>query len=586
MENWTILRKGADFAAIAKQFQIHPRVAALIRNRDIIGENAISYYLNTDLKRLHDAMLMKDMEKAVTILIEKIEKKKKIRIIGDYDIDGINAAYILKEVLTKVGGDADYDIPDRIMDGYGINKHLIDLAAEAGIDTILTCDNGIAASAEVLYAKEQGMTVIVTDHHEVPYEMEGEKKRYLLPEADAIVNPQQEDCRYPFKGICGAVVAYKLGQALYRALGKDEKEIEYLIQNAAIATIGDVMDLIDENRIIVKNGLNMLKDTNNEGLKALFQETEVDRSSVSSYHIGFVIGPCLNASGRLQSAKLAMQMLEATETAEAKKIAQELKALNDKRKDMTEKAVKEGLEKIETSALKEDKVLVVYLPECHESLAGIVAGRIRERYCKPVFVLTKGEESIKGSGRSIEAYHMYEKLTECKELLLRFGGHKMAAGLSLLENNIEPFREKINVLAQLKESDFIPKVVIDMQLPFSEISEAFIEEIKVLEPFGKGNEKPLFAEKGVCFLQASIIGKNKNVLKARVLDGSGMILEALCFGDIEEWKRYTIEKYSEKALEDLMMGKENPVEFALTYYPGVNEFRGKKTLQIVIQNYK
>lgn len=586
MENWVLLRKGTDFQHISEKFHISPRVASLIRNRDVIGDDAIEKYLNGTIADLYDGMLMKDMDKAVAVLGEKIKENAKIRIIGDYDIDGIQSTYILLEGFRMLGADVDSDIPDRMKDGYGLNRNLIDRALEADVDTIITCDNGIAAAEEIAYAKSMGMTVVVTDHHEVPYTEIGGERRYILPEADAVVDPKQEDCTYPFKGLCGAAVAYKLVEALMEAMGKDAEDADYLMENVAIATIGDVMDLVDENRIFVKQGLDMLKRTENLGLKALMECTGVNVDKLSPYHIGFVIGPCMNASGRLDTAKRALELLEAKKVAEADLLAGDLKALNDSRKDMTAQAVEEAFIQVENSELKDADVLVVYLPECHESLAGIVAGRIREKYYRPVFVLTKGAEGLKGSGRSIETWHMYEGLNRVKHLLSKFGGHKMAAGLSMPEENLEQFRKEINEKSGITPEDLNEKIAIDMQLPFECVNEKFIGELAVLEPFGKGNARPVFAERQVQVESARILGKNKNVLKLQVKDLHGTRMDAMYFGDVNTFVEYVREKFGDIACECLLHGHGHGIVMAFTYYPDINEYQGVRTPQIVIQNYK
>lgn len=586
MENWVLLRKGADFQHISEKFHISPRVASLIRNRDVIGDDAIEKYLNGTIADLYDGMLMKDMDKAVAVLGEKIKENAKIRIIGDYDIDGIQSTYILLEGFRMLGADVDSDIPDRMKDGYGLNRNLIDRALEADVDTIITCDNGIAAAEEIAYAKSMGMTIVVTDHHEVPYTEIGAGRRYILPEADAVVDPKQEDCTYPFKGLCGAAVAYKLVEALMEAMGKDAEDADYLMENVAIATIGDVMDLVDENRIFVKQGLDMLKRTENLGLKALMGCTCVNVDKLSPYHIGFVIGPCMNASGRLDTAKRALELLEAKKVAEADLLAGDLKALNDSRKDMTAQAVEEAFIQVENSELKDADVLVVYLPECHESLAGIVAGRIREKYYRPVFVLTKGAEGLKGSGRSIETWHMYEGLNRVKHLLSKFGGHKMAAGLSMPEENLEQFRKEINEKSGITPEDLNEKIAIDMQLPFECVNEKFIGELAVLEPFGKGNARPVFAERQVQVESARILGKNKNVLKLQVKDLHGTRMDAMYFGDVNTFVEYVREKFGDIACECLLRGHGHGIVMAFTYYPDINEYQGVRTPQIVIQNYK
>ena len=574
MEKWFVAMKKADFNGIAEKYQISPIIARLMRNRDVIGDDAIDFYLNGTVEDLYDGLLMKDMDRAVDILKEKIEEGKKIRVIGDYDIDGVNATYILQQGLAGLGADVDTDIPDRIKDGYGLNQMLIDRALEDDIDTIITCDNGIAAMNEIAYGKENGMTIVVTDHHEVPYLEENGEKKYLLPPADAVVDPHRADCEYPFKGLCGAAVAYKLVEVLYRVSGKSEQEVEHLqeslMENVAIATIGDVMDLVGENRVFVKKGLELLKTTKNEGLHALMQCTGVDTANLNTYHIGFVIGPCINAGGRLDTAKRALELLNASNRREAVTLAADLKELNDSRKEMTEEGVEEAVRQIESSSWKDDQVLVVYLPECHESIAGIIAGRIKERYYRPTFVLTKGETGVKGSGRSIEAYDMFAEMSRCRELFTKFGGHKLAAGLSLEEENVEVFRKRINELADLTEEDLQMKVSIDMRLPFPYINEELIHELKILEPFGKGNGKPLFAESKLRVIQPRIFGKNRNVLKCRLEDQQGNQMEAVYFGEVEDCLR--------------QMEKKQIMSF--TYYPSINEYMGRRTIQLTIVNYQ
>ena len=570
MQRWFITMKKADFNAIGEKYHISPILARLIRNRDIIGDDAVDFYLNGTIADLYDGMLMQDMDRAVEILAEKIREEKPVRVIGDYDIDGVNATYILQEGLSGLGADVDTDIPDRIKDGYGLNKMLIDRALDDGIDTVITCDNGIAASDEIAYAKENGLTVIVTDHHEVPYiEMDGEKE-YLLPRADAVVDPHRADCAYPFKGLCGAAVAYKLVEALYNVMQRDPEDVDYLMENVAIATVGDVMDLNGENRIFVKQGLEMLKRTQNQGLKALIECTGIDVERLNAYHIGFVLGPCINASGRLDTAKRALELLNARTRREAVMLAEDLKALNDSRKEMTERGVAEAVNLIETTSLKDDRVLVVYLPDCHESIAGIIAGRIRERYYRPVFVLTKAEEGVKGSGRSIEAYDMFAQMCRCRALFTKFGGHKLAAGLSLEEDNVQRFRETINALCDLTEEDLQEKVSIDMQLPFPYITEELIRELELLEPFGKGNQKPLFAERNLRVVSPRVFGKNRNVLRFRLEDMQGNQMEAVYFGDVE------------KCLKTM----EEKKVMSFTYYPSINEYMGRRSIQITIVNYQ
>lgn len=571
MERWVLLRKGADFEAISKKFHISPRLASLIRNRDVIGDEAINQYLNGTIVELYDGMQMKGMPQAVEILTEKIRDREKIRVIGDYDCDGINATYILLEGLEKLGAKVDSDIPDRIKDGYGLNQHLIDRAHEDGIDTIITCDNGIAAAKEIEYGKALGMTIIVTDHHEVPYKENEAGRRYILPPADAVVDPRQEGCEYPFKGLCGAAVAYKLVEALCEANGQDVADLDYLLENVAIATVADVMDLTEENRILVKQGLEMLKRTSNLGLRALIQCIGLEEKKIQAYHIGFILAPCLNASGKLDTAKRALALLRAKTEREADMLAGDLKALNESRRDMTDRVVDEAMAKVEQTDIRGDKVLVIYLPDCHESLAGLVAGRVRENYYRPVFVLTDSEDGVKGSGRSIESYSMYEELTGCGDLLTKFGGHPMAAGLSIDKENVEKFKRRLNDQCTLSEEELTEKVVIDMELPFTAITEQFIDELEYLEPFGKGNAKPVFAARGVFMQHVKIIGKNKNVAKATAIDAAGNRMEAICFHDAQEFAKQC---------------ERNNGKMSITFYPGINEFRGERQIQIVITHYR
>ena len=570
MEKWFITMKKADFNEIAEKYHISPILARLIRNRDIVGDEAVDFYLNGTIADLYDGMLMKDMDRAVEILSEKIREEKRIRVIGDYDIDGVNATYILQQGLSELGAKVDTDIPDRIRDGYGLNIDLIDRAIDDGIDTIITCDNGIAAADEIAYGKDNGLTIVVTDHHEVPYVQINEEKEYILPRADAVVDPHRADCEYPFKGLCGAAVAYKLVEALYNVMQRDPEDVDYLMENVAVATVGDVMDLTGENRIFVKQGLEMLKRTQNPGLKALIECTGVDVDRLNAYHIGFVLGPCINASGRLDTAKRALELLNARTRRDAVMLAEDLKALNDSRKEMTERGVEEAVRMIESTSLKDDRVLVVYLPDCHESIAGIIAGRIREKYYRPVFVLTRAEEGVKGSGRSIETYDMFAQMCRCRALFTKFGGHKLAAGLSLQEENVERFRETINELCELSDDDLQEKVSIDMRLPFPYITEQLVNELELLEPFGKGNPKPLFAEKNLSVISPRIFGKNRNVLKCRLQDQQGNQMEAVYFGDVEDCLR--------------AMEQKNVMSF--TYYPTINEYMGRRTLQLTLVNYQ
>ena len=569
MEKWVVAAKKADFNLIGRQFHIDPVIARLIRNRDVVGEEKIKEYLLGTIDTIPSPWLMKDMKKAVDILEKKIQQQAKIRIIGDYDIDGVTSTYILLKGLTRIGANVDTYIPDRVADGYGIHEHLIDRAESDKIDTIVTCDNGIAASAEIQMAKEKGMTVIVTDHHEIPYREENGERRVILPPADAILNPKQYDCLYPNKNLCGAVVAFKYITALYERFDIQKKELEDYYELVAIATVGDVMDLQGENRILVKEGLRRLPNTKNKGLQELIRANNLEDSKITAYHIGFVLGPCINASGRLDTAARSLALLNAPTKEEAAKHAGDLTALNQSRKALTEKGKEEAIQLIETTELKNDRVLVVYLPECHESLAGIIAGRLREKYHKPAFVLTKGEKCAKGSGRSIESYSMYDELVKCADLMVQFGGHPMAAGLSIEEENIEKFREQLNQNCTLTEEDLRPKIVIDVAMPISYITKELLEQISLLEPFGKGNVKPIFAQKGLRVLDSNIIGKNKNVVKLKLLDPQGAIIEGIYFGEADDFMNYIREKDS----------------ISVTYYPEINRFRGRESLQIIIQNY-
>lgn len=565
-----VAAKRANFKGIGERFGIDQVTARIIRNRDVIGEKAIEKYLHGSRKDFYSPWLLKDMGKAVAILQEKIENRNRIRIIGDYDIDGVMSTYILLESLRGLGCDVDMMIPNRITDGYGINEHLIEQAWQEGRDTIITCDNGIAAVTQIRKAKDLGMTVIVTDHHEVPFEdLEGGRKE-ILPPADAIVNPKQKACSYPFAGLCGAVVAMKVMEALYEKMAPEVDLVDKMLPFAGIATIGDVMDLQDENRILVKEGLQRLHHTTNLGLQELIRVNNLEPENISPYHIGFILGPCLNASGRLDTAKRALQLLLADSREEAAILAGDLKNLNESRKEMTAQGLEKAIEQVESTSMMEDAVLVVFLPECHESLAGIIAGRLRERYHKPSFVLTRGEEGVKGSGRSIESYSMYEKLCECKEYLTKFGGHPMAAGLSLEEENVERFRRKLNEQSGLIEEDLVEKVTIDVPMPIHYIRKDLVQELSLLEPFGKGNEKPLFAQKNLWISQMRVFGKNRNVVKMRLTDENGYPMDGVYFGNGDE--------FAEEG-----RGKR---KISIVYYPDINMYQGRESLQVIIRHYQ
>lgn len=627
-EKWFVAAKRADFEHIAKKFSIDPVTARLIRNRDVVGDEQMESYLNGGMESLCDPKLMKGCPESAKLLAKKIREGKKIRIIGDYDIDGVNATYILYRGIMQCGGNVDFEIPDRMKDGYGLNIQLIELALAEEVDTVITCDNGIAALDEIAYAREKGMTVIVTDHHEPRYEAceeelavteaseEGVKtrkaaerqaknsrleerkaedgnngtrnlvRRYLLPDADVLVNPKQEDCGYPYKKLCGAAVAWKVICCLFEVCHVPFERAEELLPFTAFATVGDVMELDGENRILVKEGLKRLPHTKNCGLRALVAANELDITGISSYHIGFVLGPCINASGRLDTAKRSMRLLLAEDPMEAKKLAEELKELNDERKTLTLEAVSEACELIDTGVYDRDRVLVIYLPSCHESIAGIVAGRLRERYGKPTFVVTDSKDGAKGSGRSIEAYSMFDEMVKCGDVFTKYGGHPMAAGFSLEKNRIDEMRTRLNENCTLSEDDMVEKVTIDVPMPLDYINESLIDELSLLEPFGRGNEKPLFAEAHLSLLGARILGKNANVVKLRVMNRAGCVMDAMYFGDPEELREYLAEKYDRTKVQELFWGRGSEMELDIAYYPSVNEYMGRKTLQIVIKNYK
>ena len=597
MSKWMVAAKRADFDAISQKYHIDPVLARIIRNRDVVEDKDIDRFLNGTREHLYAPGLLKDMDRAVDILLEKMAQGKRIRIIGDYDIDGICSTYILFRGLSKCGAAVDTAIPHRIRDGYGLNENLIQEAYDAGTDTVLTCDNGIAAYEQTAFANSLGMTVIVTDHHEVPYEEKDGVRQYRVPEARAVVDPKQEDCGYPFPEICGAVVAYKLVLALlakkeetdWREAMESELGLE-LLELAAFATIGDVMELRDENRIIVKSGMELMKHTRNIGLKALMQATGTDAAHIKPYTIGFVLGPCLNATGRLDTAANALELFKAQDMEAAAVLAGDLKAMNDSRKELTLKGVEEAIRQIEDGGLDKDRVLVVYLPEVHESLAGIIAGRIREKYCKPVFVLTRAEDGVKGSGRSIDAFHMYDEMTKCKELFTKYGGHKLAAGLSLPEENVDVFRRRLNENCTLTDADFEEKVMIDVPMPMAYASTGFVREIARLEPFGNGNPKPQFAQKNVRFVGGRVLGANRNVGKYTVADEGGKKYEMIYFGDIEAFDAYVAEKYGAAAVDNLYhRGTQTAavdIVLSVVYYPDINEYRGNVSLQMVMKYYQ
>ena len=561
MEQWLEIRKSGRFDEIGKKYGIDPVVARIMRNRDVTEDGEIESYLNGTTASMGNPWLLKDAKEGAELLREKIQEKKKIRIIGDYDIDGVMSTYILLQAIRELGGVVDVEIPDRIKDGYGVNEQLVEQAVADGVDTILTCDNGIAAKKELEAAKDAGLTVIITDHHEIPYQEEEQERIYLIPKVDAVIDPKQEECTYPYKGICGAVVAWKLIQVLYETMGRDRQEADKFLEYAAFATVGDVMELRGENRILVKEGLKRLNQTENMGLKALIFRNQLQNREIKAYHIGFVLGPCLNASGRLDTARKALKLLCAENWQEAVSLAEDLTVLNEIRKDMTQKGVEEAVNQIEQSPWKQDKVYVVYLPECHESIAGIIAGRIREKYHRPVFVLTKAAEGVKGSGRSIEAYSMYEELCKCQELLDKFGGHPMAAGLSMQEEHIEEFRQMLNRNSVLEDGDIEPVIRFDAVLQLKDWTEERVRQLEKLEPFGNGNEKPIFAAKNLRAQHIRQVGKEGQMQKMVLMDKDGTKCEAISFEN-----------------HNISEGE----EFRILYYPQINSYGGYETIQLVI----
>lgn len=570
-EKWVVMTKKADFDAIAKRFKISPMLARIIRNRDVISPEKVDYYLNGTVEQMHHPGNMKDMEKGAQILLSAIGERKKIRVIGDYDADGVCASYILKKGIAQLGGNVSVRIPHRVTDGYGLNMRLIEESYEAGTDVIVTCDNGIAAHEEIAFARSKGMVVVVTDHHEVPYEETENGRREILPPADAVINPKQEACGYPFREICGALIAYKLIQMMYELRKENgEQVLSELLEFAAIATVCDVMDLLDENRIVVKYGLQRMNQSANAGLRRLIEVCGLEEKEIGCYHIGFVIGPCLNATGRLDTAMQALELFDTESEAERTAIALTLKEMNDRRKEMTEKGVEDAMRQVDEGGYLEDQVLLVYLQDCHESIAGIIAGRLKEAYYRPVFVLTDGEEGLKGSGRSIEGYSMYDKLCEVKDLLDKFGGHKMAAGISLKPEKLEQLRCRLNLNAQLSEQDLTPKVRIDIPMPMVYASREFAQELRLLEPFGTGNRKPLFAERNVRLRNGTVHGRHRNVAKFTLEDESGYRVSGVYFGEADVFMQQVNEHN----------GYVNVV-----YYPELNVYKKTVSLQIVVSHY-
>ena len=585
-EKWLLRNKKVDLKAMSEKYKISQLLCKLMVNRDIIDENIINSYINPIYKYLHSPKTMKDVVIAVDIIKRKIQENKKIRIIGDYDVDGIISVFILYTALKKCGANVDYEIPDRIKDGYGINENIVKAAYDEGVDTIITCDNGISAIDQIQYAKDLGLTVIVTDHHDVPFIEEDGVRTFLSSQADAIINPKQIECEYKFKSICGACVAFKLMEALYEEIGMDKEECYKLIEFVAIATVCDVVDLIDENRIFVKNGLEMLNNSKNIGINALKKACGLEDKEITAYHLGFVIGPCLNASGRLDSAKKGLELLLMEDDEEAKNLAQEIVDLNDARKNMTKEGVDRAVNIIDSTDINNDKILVVYIPDIHESLAGIVAGRVKEKYNKPTIILTKSEEGVKGSARSIEEYNMFEGLLVCKELLDKFGGHPMAAGLSLQEDKVDELRKALNNKCELTDEDLTRKIMIDSSLPLEYLNLHLIEELNVLEPFGKGDAKPVFGVKDAKITKAMLLGKDKNVLKLKLLTNNNITIDAMIFNDLENFESKIIEKYGNEGLDNLYNKSNNNIPMDFTFYPSINEWNGNKSIQIVVNGIR
>ena len=585
-EKWLLRNKKVDLKAMSEKYKISQLLCKLMVNRDIIDENIINSYINPVYKYLHSPKTMKDVVIAVDIIKRKIQENKKIRIIGDYDVDGIISVFILYTALKKCGANVDYEIPDRIKDGYGINENIVKVAYDEGVDTIITCDNGISAIDQIQYAKDLGLTVIVTDHHDVPFIEEDGVRTFLSSQADAIINPKQIECEYKFKSICGAGVAFKLMEALYEEIGMDKEECYKLIEFVAIATVCDVVDLIDENRIFVKNGLEMLNNSKNIGINALKKACGLEDKEITAYHLGFVIGPCLNASGRLDSAKKGLELLLMEDDEEAKNLAQEIVDLNDARKHMTKEGVDRAINIIDSTDINNDNILVVYIPDIHESLAGIVAGRVKEKYNKPTIILTKSEEGVKGSARSIEEYNMFEGLLACKELLDKFGGHPMAAGLSLQEDKVDELRIALNNKCELTDEDLTRKIMIDSSLPLEYLNLHLIEELNVLEPFGKGNAKPVFGVRDAKITRAMLLGKDKNVLKLKLLTNNDITIDAMIFNDLENFESKIIEKYGNEGLDNLYNKSNNNISMDFTFYPSINEWNGNKSIQIVVNGIR
>ena len=586
MEQWMVINKGADFKGIGNKFHIDPVTARIIRNREVIGDEEIQSFLAGTLQELPDVHLMQDLDLLVELLDQKINEKAKIRIIGDYDIDGVMSSYILYRALTRCGAQVDVAIPNRITDGYGLNRNLITEALECGVDTILTCDNGIAAIEEIAYAKEAGMTVLVTDHHEIPFKDVDGERIYMRSEADAIVNPHQKTCTFPYKDLCGAGVAWAVIVALYEKNNIEQREVEDLLEFVAFATVGDIMSLTGLNRILVKEGLKRIHHTTNIGMRALVSQCGLLPEQIDTYHFGFVLGPCINAAGRLDTARRALRLFISESPEEAAEIADELVVLNEERKEMTRQGVEEAKQLVEEGGYEKDPVLILYLPDVHESIAGIIAGRIRECYYRPTFILTKAEDGVKGSGRSTEEYSMYEQMCKCSNLLTKFGGHPMAAGLSLPEENVELFRKQMNENCPFRAEEIVQTIHIDVPMPVDYVTNALVEEFSILAPFGKDNPKPVFADRNLKISRMWVIGKNQNVLRMTLVSEQGRPLSAIYFGDIEAMRTYLVEQYGTQEVEKAFHGRENNMQISIVYSPKINTYKDSETLQFEIQYYR
>uniref|UniRef100_UPI003FEED61A single-stranded-DNA-specific exonuclease RecJ n=1 Tax=Agathobacter sp. TaxID=2021311 RepID=UPI003FEED61A len=586
MEQWMVINKGADFKGIGNKFHIDPVTARIIRNREVIGDEEIHSFLAGTLQELPDVHLMQDLDLLVELLDQKINEKAKIRIIGDYDIDGVMSSYILYRALTRCGAQVDVAIPNRITDGYGLNRNLITEALECGVDTILTCDNGITAIEEIAYAKEAGMTVLVTDHHEIPFKDVDGKRIYMRSEADAIVNPHQKTCAFPYKNLCGAGVAWAVIVALYEKNNIEQKEAEELLEFVAFATVGDIMSLTGLNRILVREGLKRIHHTTNIGMRALISRCGLLPEQIDTYHFGFVLGPCINAAGRLDTARRALRLFISESPEEAAEVADELVILNEERKEMTRQGVEEAKQLVEEGGYENDPVLILYLPNVHESIAGIIAGRIREYYYRPTFILTKGEDGVKGSGRSTEEYSMYEQMCKCSDLLTKFGGHPMAAGLSLPEGNVEAFRKQMNENCPFRAEEMVQTIHIDVPMPVDYVTNALVEEFSILAPFGKDNPKPVFADRNLKISRMWIVGKNQNVLRMTLISKQGRPLSAIYFGDIEAMQTYLMEQYGTQEVDKAFHGRENNMQISIVYSPKLNTYKDSETLQFEIQYYR